>query len=31
MLCAFEPVKYCSAAPRCSGGDDAQVGLEAAA
>ena len=27
MLCAFEPVKYCSAAPRDSGGDQPQVGL----
>ena len=31
MLCAFDPVKYCSAAPRCSGGHDPQIRLEAAA
>ena len=27
MLWAFDPVKYCSAAPRLSGGDESQVGL----
>ena len=31
MLCAFEPVKYCIAAPRLSGSHEAQVGLVAAA
>ena len=30
MLCAFEPVKYCMAAPRLSAGDEAEVGLKPA-
>ena len=30
MLWAFDPVKYCIAAPRLSGGDQPQIGLKAA-
>ena len=30
MLCAFEPVKYCMRGAAAVGGDEAQVGLEAA-
>ena len=30
MLCAFEPVKYCCAAPRLSRGNEPEVGLEPA-
>ena len=30
MLCAFEPVKYCIAAPRLLGGHQPQIGLEPA-
>ena len=31
MLCAFDPVKYCSGGAAAVGGDEPQVGLEAAA